>query len=427
MPYRPGRQLISVEHARAILRVHGDPVTRVERVATRRRGPARARARSGGAARRAGVCAVDDGRVRGAGGGHDGRHTRAAGRAAPGGDASSPAARRRPPVTTGTCAGIATGAPMPEGADAVVIVEHTARSDETVSVFQAVAPRQHVGRAGSDLVAGEVAVAEGTVLSPARLGVVAALGLDAVDVFQRPRVAILSTGDEIVAPGGTLGPAQIFDSNTAALAAAMRLHGGEPVVARACRRRSRGADRRRSSVPRPGPGPVLRRHVGRRARLPARDHRGGRHRALRGPAAQAGQADRVCDGGGPARLRHAGQPRVVPHQRLPAGGAASAAHGAPAAGGRARRAGSARQPRSSSPAGRHQIYPVRVDGDHGGAGVQGIGRNHQPGARRRILRDTGGGRIGRSRDGGRGHVVLDTGLRTSDSGPWTLDPGRNKC
>jgi molybdenum cofactor synthesis domain-containing protein len=80
-------------------------------------------------------------------------------------------------------------------------------------------------------VAGEIAVSDGTVLTPARLGVVAALGLAAVDVYQRPRVAILSTGDEIVAPGGRLGPAQIFDSNTAALSAAIRLHGGEPVVA----------------------------------------------------------------------------------------------------------------------------------------------------------------------------------------------------
>jgi molybdopterin molybdotransferase len=69
------------------------------------------------------------------------------------------------------------------------------------------------------------------VLSPARLGVAAALGLTEVEVYERPRVAILSTGDEIVAPGGTLGPAQIFDSNTTALAAAVRLHGGTPVVA----------------------------------------------------------------------------------------------------------------------------------------------------------------------------------------------------
>ena len=230
MPYRPGRQLVSVEHARAILRVHGNPVTRVERIGLD----------------------VADQRVLAAElvAPHDVpsfARSMMDGYAVQASDTTG-ATRDRPivlrmvehiftgrapvaTVTTGTCAGIATGAPMPKGADAVVIVEHTARSVETVSVFQSAAPRQHVGRAGSDLVAGEVAVAAGTVLSPARLGVVAALGFDHVEVFQRPRVAILSTGDEIVVPGGTLGPAQIFDSNTAALAAAVRRHGGEPVVA----------------------------------------------------------------------------------------------------------------------------------------------------------------------------------------------------
>jgi molybdenum cofactor synthesis domain-containing protein len=135
------------------------------------------------------------------------------------------------PVEAGACAGIATGAPMPAGADAVVMVEHTSSDGHHITVRQAVSPRQNVGRAGSDLVAGEVALREDTVLSPARLGVVAALGFDEVRVFERPRVAILSTGDEIVAPGGALGPAQIFDSNTAALASAVRQHGGVPVIA----------------------------------------------------------------------------------------------------------------------------------------------------------------------------------------------------
>lgn len=230
MPYRPGRQLISVEDARAILAVHGEPVTRVERVsldAADQRVLARdlvaehdvppfARSMMDGYAVRA---ADTDGATR-----------------------SQPVRLRliesiytgRTPTTavaTGTCSGIATGAPVPAGADAVVMVEHTERSGEAVLVFQPAVPRQHVGRAGSDLVAGEMAVREGTVLSPARLGVVAALGLEAVEVYQKPRVAILSTGDEIVAPGGAPGPAQIFDSNTAALSAAIRLHGGEPVVA----------------------------------------------------------------------------------------------------------------------------------------------------------------------------------------------------
>jgi len=230
MPYRPDRRLISVEQARAILNVFGEPVSRVERLALDAADqrvlarnllaahdvPSFARSMMDGYAVRAAdtACATREQPamlhlVEAIYSGH------------------APAAQ----VVAGACAGIATGAPMPAGADAVVMIEHTARANDDVSVFQGVAPRQNVGRAGSDLVAGEIALAEGTVLSPARLGVVAALGLEDVDVYQRPRVAILSTGDEIVAPGGSLGPAQIFDSNTAALSAAIRLHGGEPVVA----------------------------------------------------------------------------------------------------------------------------------------------------------------------------------------------------
>ncbi len=242
MPYRPGRQLTSVEDAKAILAVHGEPVMRVERVAL-----------DAADQRVLAVNLIASHDVpRFARSMMDGYAVRAADTT--GATREHPARLRlveriytgRAPTTAvsdGTCAGIATGAPMPVGADAVVMVEHTALEAGTpaeggvpgdssaVSIFQLVASRQHVGRAGSDLVAGEMALPAGTVLSAARLGVVAALGLDAVEVYQRPRVAILSTGDEIVGPGGTLGPAQIFDSNTAALGAAIRLHGGEPVVA----------------------------------------------------------------------------------------------------------------------------------------------------------------------------------------------------
>ena len=159
---------------------------------------------------------------------------------------------------------------------------------------------------------------------------------------------------------------------------------------------------------RPGPRPVLRRHVGWRARLPARDHRRRRDRALRGPAAEARQADGVCDRGGPAGLRHAGQPRVVPHQRVPAGGASSAAHGAPAAG--AERVVLARLATEvESPAGRHQIYPVRVDGDGAVPVFKGSGEitslAHADGYFE-IAAESG---AGRSRRRGAGDVVLMAG------------------
>jgi len=230
MAYRPGRQLTSVEDARAILSVHGEPVMRVERVAIE---AADQRVLAGNLIASHDVPPFARSMM-------DGYAVRAADTA--GATREHPVPLRlvetiytgRAPVAAlvaGACSGIATGAPLPDGADAVVIVEHTLREGNQVLVNAAVAARQHVGRAGSDLVAGEIALSDGTMLTPARLGVVAALGLAAVDVYQRPRVAILSTGDEIVAPGGTLGPAQIFDSNTAALSAAIRLHGGEPVVA----------------------------------------------------------------------------------------------------------------------------------------------------------------------------------------------------
>jgi molybdenum cofactor synthesis domain-containing protein len=133
-------------------------------------------------------------------------------------------------VGAGEAAEIATGAPMPAGADAVVMVEETERSgDSEVRVFTPVYPRQNVGRQGADIVNGQTVLRAGDVLTPSRIGAIAALGHAHVDVYQRPSFAILSTGNEITEPGADLKPAQIYDINRFTLSAIIGEHGGTPV------------------------------------------------------------------------------------------------------------------------------------------------------------------------------------------------------
>ena len=135
-------------------------------------------------------------------------------------------------VAAGDCIEIATGAPMPDGADAVVMVEETERaagSDE-IRVFTPVYPRQHVGRRGADIKKGQVVLEPGDVLNPSRVGALAAIGALELDVYVKPQVAILSTGNEIVEPGRPLGPGQIYDINRYTLSSIVGVHGGGPVV-----------------------------------------------------------------------------------------------------------------------------------------------------------------------------------------------------
>ena len=133
-------------------------------------------------------------------------------------------------VTAGTCVEIATGAPLPDGADAVVMVEQTTTGDGAVQIRRAATTRQHVGPRGGDIAAGHVVLDAGVVLTPARIGVLAALGCTEVEVYARPRVAILCTGDEVVDPGQPLGPGQLYNVNRFTLEVLVRRHGGEPVV-----------------------------------------------------------------------------------------------------------------------------------------------------------------------------------------------------
>jgi molybdopterin molybdotransferase len=127
----------------------------------------------------------------------------------------------------GSCTEIATGAPLPAGADAVVMVEDTAKAgDDAVVILAAAATGQNVGRRGADIVAGDRVIAAGDALSPGRIGALAAIGRAEVDVFARPRVAILSTGNEVVAPGESLPPGHIYDVNRFTLGAIVEAHGG---------------------------------------------------------------------------------------------------------------------------------------------------------------------------------------------------------
>jgi molybdopterin molybdotransferase len=130
-------------------------------------------------------------------------------------------------LAPGECVEIATGAPLPEGADAVVMVEETERDGtEIVRVFTPVYPRQNVGRRGADITAGQVVLRRGDVLTPSRIGALAATGTLQVEVFERPRVAVLSTGNEVIEPGRPLGPGQIYDINRHTLGAIIPEHGG---------------------------------------------------------------------------------------------------------------------------------------------------------------------------------------------------------
>jgi len=129
-------------------------------------------------------------------------------------------------VASGGCVEIATGAPLPVGADAVIMVEQTEPAGDSVRVLAAVPAGQHVGRRGADIAAGGAVVSSGELLNPGRIGALAAIGRPDALVYARPRVAILSTGNEVAEPGQPLLPGQIFDVNRFTLAAIVATHGG---------------------------------------------------------------------------------------------------------------------------------------------------------------------------------------------------------
>ncbi|MEO8304787.1 MAG: molybdopterin biosynthesis protein [Betaproteobacteria bacterium] len=143
----------------------------------------------------------------------------------------SPGVAPRETVTAGRATMIATGGMLPRGADAVVMVEHTdLRVDgRELVIARAAAPGENVSYAGTDIAKGEAVLRRGQLLTSREVGVLAAVGLADVSVFRRPEVAILSTGNEIRAPGAPLSAGAVYDSNAAIIGAAVEELGGAPV------------------------------------------------------------------------------------------------------------------------------------------------------------------------------------------------------
>lgn len=128
----------------------------------------------------------------------------------------------------GTCALIHTGGALPEGADAVVMLEHTQRIGDEIEVLRAVAPGENIIQPGEDVQEGEEVIPAGHILRPAEIGGLMALGILEVEVWKRPRLGLISSGDEVIPPQHTPKPGQVRDINTYSLAALILQYGGEP-------------------------------------------------------------------------------------------------------------------------------------------------------------------------------------------------------
>jgi len=133
-------------------------------------------------------------------------------------------------VKLGGAVKIMTGAPAPAGCDAIVPIEETVEKNGKLILTGQVRSGDHLRIRGEDVSKGELVIAAGTALRPAEINMLASFGYRTAPVFRRPKVAILSTGDELVEPGEDIGTGQIFNSNDYSIAAAVKQLGGEPVL-----------------------------------------------------------------------------------------------------------------------------------------------------------------------------------------------------
>ncbi|MDI6859798.1 MAG: molybdopterin-binding protein [Methanocellales archaeon] len=132
-------------------------------------------------------------------------------------------------VHKGECIQVSTGCKMPSGSDAVVMVESTEQVGAEVKIFKPVHPKESVSSMGEDIAAGSIILKEGDVLNPSKIGALAALGIQKIRVYEKPRVAIIPTGEEIAELGCKLREGQVYDVNSYTLSSIVEENGGIPV------------------------------------------------------------------------------------------------------------------------------------------------------------------------------------------------------
>ena len=132
-------------------------------------------------------------------------------------------------IIKGHCLQIATGSPIPPGADAVVMVEFTEQQDNRILITKPVYPGANVSKRGEDISEGDIVLNKGSVLTPSKIGTLTALGKTQVEVYQKPLVSVIATGTEIVPPGEPLQPGQIYDVNSYTLEAVLKKNGASVI------------------------------------------------------------------------------------------------------------------------------------------------------------------------------------------------------
>lgn len=132
-------------------------------------------------------------------------------------------------IKRGEAVRISTGAPIPKGADAVIMLEYTKAGDGTVEVLKALPPGKNVSPKGEDVRQGELLLPKGFILRPQDIAILSAMGRRDVEVSRKPLVGVISTGDELVEPGEKLSVGEIYDSNSYSLSALVEMNGGKPV------------------------------------------------------------------------------------------------------------------------------------------------------------------------------------------------------